>query len=103
MEFKNGQACIKFSSQLGPPADLHFVTHLPRHRFHDHNQHRPRHRQKGPAQRERDRARAAAHRANQQLLEAVKTAATADAGTTVAGTTVPVEQPQQQKRPPPPT
>ena len=60
LECKDRQACLKFSTQLGSPADLHFVPPFPSHGFHERPQY-PRH--KGPAQRERDRARAAAHRA----------------------------------------
>ena len=79
LECKDRQACLKFSTQLGSPADLHFVPPFPSHGFHERPQY-PRH--KGPAQRERDRARAAAHRANQQLLiEAGKPAAAATTNT----------------------
>ena len=63
LECKDKQASIHFSSQLGSPADIHFVPDLPPHGFHEDKQ--PRH--KGPAQ--RDRVRAAAHKAKQHLLE----------------------------------
>jgi hypothetical protein len=56
LESKDRQACLKFSSQLGSPADLHFVPPFPSHGFHErlHYPSRPRH--KGPARLERDRA-----------------------------------------------
>jgi hypothetical protein len=78
LECKDRQACLKFSTQLGSPADLHFVPPFLSHGFHERPQNTSRPRRKGPAQRERDRARAAAHRGNQQLLiEADKPAAAA--------------------------
>lgn len=82
LECNNGQACFKLSSQLGSPADRHFVPPVPRrrdcHGVHGSPHKHPHPRQKGPAQRERNRARAAAHRAKQQLPLADKPAATAD-------------------------
>ena len=68
------------SSQLGAPADRHFLPSVPRpkdlfHAYHDPQPHPQR--QKSPRQRERDRARAAAHRAAIDL-EKSKQAVTAD-------------------------
>ena len=61
LECQNGEAMIKFSSQLGAPADRHFTPYVPQHGLHETRHPFPRYR--GPKQRERDRARAAAHRA----------------------------------------
>ena len=68
LECQNGQAFIKFSSQLGTPGDHQFTPNIPHHGPHEapqHGPHEPQHfpRHRGPKQRERDRARAAAHRA----------------------------------------
>ena len=94
LECNEGKAFIRFSAQLGSPADLHFVPHIPSHGVHDEECPIPR--QRGPAQRQRDRARAAAHRAKQQLLENGKPAATA--GTESTGSD---ENPQQGETPAP--
>ena len=70
IECNNGQAILQFSSQLGAPADRHFVPpNVPRHPQHGPHaeqsvHHHPR--QKSQKQRERDLARAAAHRAAQE-------------------------------------
>ena len=65
----NGQAFLQFSSQLGAPADRHFVPPIvPRHPQHGLHAEQPVHhhpRQKSQKQRERDLARAVAHRAAQ--------------------------------------
>ena len=94
LECQNGQACIKFSSYLGAPVDLHFFPHFPQHGIHDphHNQHHHPHqpRRKGPRQRERDRARAAAHRArmsSQSNVSADPAVATTPSGALTTGTT----------------
>ena len=34
LECNEGKACIRFSAQIGSPADLHFVPHIPRHGVH---------------------------------------------------------------------
>jgi hypothetical protein len=72
LECSNGQAHLQFSSLLGAPTDRHFVPpHVPgpghpQHGFHAKQPlHHPR--QKSQKQRERDKARAAAHRAAQEL------------------------------------
>ena len=92
LECQNGQACIKFSSQLGAPADRHFSPHAPQHGIHDPPQHQHPHqpRRKGPRQRERDRARAAAHRArmsSQDNDSADPAVAKTPSGALTAGTT----------------
>ena len=78
----NGQASVNFSSQLGSPADRHF---LPPHRNQAHLPSR----QKSKHQRERDRARAAAHRAAQQVH--------ADKQADTASSDPAVFQPEQQE------
>ena len=82
LECQNGQAFIKFSSQLGAPADRHFTPHIPQHGLHEAHHHFPRH--KGPKQRERDRARAAAHRTKlaSQANSSIEPAAAAGANAT---------------------
>ena len=72
LECEKGKACIKFSCQLGAPADLHFVPHVQQDAPHGfHGQHLPHHcRHKGPSQQKRDRARAATHRARQNAAAA---------------------------------
>ena len=89
LECKNGQAFLKFSSQLGSPADQHFT---PPHGIHvqHHHPHLPR--KKGQRQRERDRARAAAHRAkvdNQKDVSAASADATSTPGATASEGTPP--------------
>jgi hypothetical protein len=70
IECNNGEAILQFSSQLGAPADRHFLLpYVPRHpqqcpHADESVHHHPR--QKSQKQRERDLARAAAHRASQE-------------------------------------
>ena len=72
LDCEKGKACIKFSCQLGAPANLHFVPHIQQDALHGfHGQHLPHHRRhKGPSQQKRDRACAAAHRARQNAASA---------------------------------
>ena len=86
------QKCPDFSLKCHFWLPLHYVPHIPSHGVHDEECPIPR--QRGPAQRQRDRARAAAHRAKQQLLENGKPAATA--GTESTGSD---ENPQQGQTP----
>ena len=73
------QVSFHLSSQLGAPADRHFLpSPRPKDLFHGYHDPQPHpQRQKSPRQRERDRARAAAHRAAIDL-EKSKQAVTAD-------------------------
>ena len=76
----DGQASLKFSSQLGAPADLHFhQQHRYPHHLHGFRAEQPHHhpRKKSQKQQDRDRVRAAAHRADKQL-NVEKPAVTAD-------------------------
>ena len=73
LECRDRKAFLQFSTQLGSPADCHFVPHVPPQEHHGNQGARQHHhlpRKKGPAQKERDRARAAAHRAKQSTAVA---------------------------------
>ena len=90
LECQNGQDCIKFSSQLGAPADRHFTPRIPQHGPHEPQHHFPRH--KGPKERESDRDRAAAHRTKlaSQANSSIEPAAAAGANATGTTPTPPV-------------
>ena len=110
LECKERQVWLKMSAQLGAPAERHFVPHVPteeprqeHHGSRGANQQRLHPRRKGPAQHEQDRARAAAHRANQQLPKADSTVPASD-GPTAASADLSVQNkppPTQPTHPPP--
>ena len=86
----DGQAALKFSSQLGPPAQPHFTQnashqqHRHPHHLHGFHAEEPSHypRKKSQKQRDRDRVRAAAHRArNEENATAVTADKDSSAGT----------------------
>ena len=74
IECQNRKAFIKMSTQLGAPAECHFLPSFPdkQHQGYHGDEVKTRSipRKKGAAQRERDRARAAAHRAKQNTAAA---------------------------------
>ena len=82
----DGQASLKFSSQLGAPADFHFHHHRYPHHLHGFHAEQPHHhpRKNSKKQQDRDRVRAAAHQADKQLnveKPAVTAAKESSAGT----------------------
>ena len=77
LECRNGNAYLKMKTHLGPPAQQHYVPpHLPhgngrvQHPFNVGGYHQPR-KQKSPGKICRNNARAAAHKAKQNVAAAV--------------------------------